>query len=62
MPTYTYRCPECKFTIDATHKVNDVHTITCSQCMQSNMNKIPSLGTNVHFKGSGFYETDYKKK
>ena len=61
MPTYTYRCPECKFTEDITHSIKDHEYIPCKDCKNYCMKKVPTA-SGIHFKGTGFYETDYKGK
>ena len=61
MPTYEYRCPkghqfEHFFrTISAGEKV-----FKCPQCGEW-AERLMSGGTGLHFKGSGFYITDYGK-
>ena len=61
MPTYEYKCPQCHIVIEVIHKVDDHQFRTCLFC-----NKTMKIGfgggTAIHFKGSGFYETDYKGK
>jgi predicted nucleic acid-binding Zn ribbon protein len=42
--------------------MNDTTLPICPQCGKSNMHRGPGGGTAVHFKGTGFYETDYKDK
>lgn len=65
MPTYNYKCPECKSYTHAIHGMNDGILIECDTCeingKISFMEKQVSKPA-VHFKGSGFYETDYKGK
>lgn len=61
MPTYEYKCPECKDTIELMHAMNYPRVLFCPKC-KIEMNKGFGGGTGVHFKGSGFYETDYKNK
>jgi putative FmdB family regulatory protein len=61
MPTYEYKCPTCKEVIEIFHRVELMEFILCEKC---NINMIKGFGggTAIHFKGSGFYETDYKGK
>lgn len=61
MPNYDYKCPKCALTLQIFQKINDVVETVCPTCI-TNMVKRPSAGLAVHFKGSGFYETDYKSK
>lgn len=61
MPLYTYRCNNCDLEKYVTHSMNDTRKIKCKFCKRL-MKKC--LGSNVsfNFKGTGFYETDYKNK
>ena len=66
MPTYEYICPVCQLTKEYQHKMNEELRIICLDCfhngIQSKLEKGFGGGTAVHFKGSGFYETDGKRK
>lgn len=66
MPTYEYKCPKCGKTEEHSFKINQEKPIFCLVCTSIRkdylMQKIISKGTPVHFKGTGFYETDYKGK
>lgn len=62
MPTYEYKCIECKHTMQLIHKMSEQPTTICPSCMKSSMVRVPGGGLALHFKGSGFYETDYKNK
>ena len=60
MPNYDYRCPNCSFTMNVFHKINEKPTISCLACNSNqDMAKVISQPA-FHFKGSGFYQTDYK--
>lgn len=61
MPTYDYKCPECSDISSKFHKMSEEVVILCKKCSEK-MTKCISAGTGVHFKGTGFYETDYKGK
>lgn len=66
MPTYEYRCPTCQKREDHQHKMNETFTAICLNCFEkgkpSDMIKGPGGGIGIHFKGTGFYQTDYKGK
>jgi putative FmdB family regulatory protein len=62
MPTYDYKCPKCDLVIQIIHKMSETYSPRCVTCEDEEMKKVISGGAGVHFKGSGFYETDYKKK
>ena len=60
MPTYGYRCPACGHEYDKVQKISDLTRAECSECGTLG-ERIISGGVGVVFKGSGFYETDYKR-
>ena len=65
MPIYEYICPTCGYEEETLQKIDDPN-IRCSQeskgyfCNTEMKRKISKPA--IIFKGSGFYETDYKKK
>jgi len=61
MPTYEYKCPSCYWSKDFFFAINYEPKIKCPKC-DTILNKGFGGGVGVHFKGSGFYETDYKGK
>lgn len=61
MPTYDYKCPKCKTMKELVHSIIDTPRISCEKC-EVTMTRLIGGGTAVHFKGSGFWETDYNKK
>lgn len=66
MPTYEYKCTSCEKIESHRHKMNENPSFSCINCfgkgLPSEMKKGFGGGLGVHFKGSGFYETDYKRK
>ncbi len=60
MPTYSYRCPACGREYDRLQKMSDTTLIECPDCGTPGERQI-SAGIGFVFKGSGFYETDYKR-
>ena len=61
MPTYDYKCPKCQKISEKFHKPFETFNYSCEKCAENLMRfYTPCLG--LHFKGSGFYETDYKNK
>jgi len=66
MPTYEYKCPSCEKVECHQHKMNEAFLVTCNKCFSKgkdyHMKKGFGGGAAVHFKGSGFYETDYLGK
>ena len=59
MPWYDYKCPKCNTEHEIFHHAYEDKANICS-CQEILVKKISS--SPVHFKGSGFYETDYKGK
>ena len=60
MPTYTYKCKKCSHSIDIFHAMSAKRRIACPKCGSSCRRMIGS-GAGIIFKGSGFYETDYRR-
>ena len=61
MPTYTYKCKKCTHEMDVFHSISAEPEICCESCGDSPMERLIGTGSGIIFKGSGFYETDYKK-
>lgn len=62
MPTYSYLCESCNKEIEIFHSINATPVKTCPECKHNTLVKQIGQGCGVSFKGSGFYETDYKRK
>jgi len=60
MPTYAYRCPKCGHEFQKFRKMTVKARPKCPECGTTAVSKITG-GVGLHFKGSGFYITDYKK-
>jgi putative FmdB family regulatory protein len=60
MPTYAFRCPRGHEFEKFFPTMNDRRRLKCPKCGQMAERQI-SGGTGLHFKGSGFYITDYKR-
>jgi len=60
MPTYAYRCPKCGHEFHKFHKMTAKARPKCPACGTTAERRITG-GAGLHFKGSGFYITDYKK-
>ncbi|NOZ46284.1 MAG: zinc ribbon domain-containing protein [Chlorobi bacterium] len=59
MPTYEYRCNECGKRFELFQKMSDKPIESCPTC-KGNVTRLIGAGMGIIFKGSGFYETDYK--
>jgi putative FmdB family regulatory protein len=60
MPTYDYECSACGHTLDVFQGINDPHVKKCPQCGKSKLQRQFGTGAAIVFKGSGFYQTDYR--
>ena len=60
MPTYTYQCKKCASSRDVFHGISARPRVRCETC-GGVCRRLLGTGASVIFKGSGFYETDYKK-
>ena len=60
MPIYEYRCPN-GHTFELFQKMSDAPAETCVTCGAGPVEKL-LFPVAVHFKGSGFYSTDYGSK
>lgn len=60
MPTYTYECKKCSHSMDVFHPMSATPRVKCPECGGA-CRKMLGSGSGVIFKGSGFYETDYKR-
>ena len=58
MPTYGYRCTECKSEFERFQKITDAPVATCDSCGGPVKRILYPVG--IQFKGTGFYVTDYK--
>ena len=61
MPTYSYECVKCEHMFEVFHQMSAIPKIKCEECSGKCM-KLIGTGAGIIFKGSGFYETDYKDK
>lgn len=61
MPTYTYECKKCEAIQDVFHAMSESPRVRCEACGSTRMTRLLGTGAGILFKGSGFYETDYKK-
>lgn len=61
MPTYEYCCDDCGECFEVFQKIADEPLTICPKC-GGHLKKKITAGAGVIFKGTGFYETDYKRK
>ncbi len=60
MPTYEYRCGACKRSIELFHSISEAPKRKCPSCGKPKLERQISAGAGILFKGSGFYQTDYR--
>jgi putative FmdB family regulatory protein len=60
MPLYEYKCPNGHLT-EVIHGMNDPSPETCEVCGEGPLVRVLHP-VAVHYKGSGFYTTDYGRK
>lgn len=61
MPTYQYRCPECKHEFEEFQSINDDPVLACPRCGKK-PHRVITGGAGFLLKGSGFYSTDYRSE
>jgi putative FmdB family regulatory protein len=60
MPTYDYICKSCGHEFEAFQSMKDSPKRKCPKCGKNTLERKIGLGAAVLFKGSGFYQTDYR--
>jgi len=61
MPTYDYRCDACNHRFEAFQSITEAALEKCPECGEPKLRRLIGAGAGIIFKGSGFYETDYKR-
>jgi putative FmdB family regulatory protein len=62
MPTYDYVCDACGHAFEHFQSMAEKRLSTCPKCKKRKLVRQIGAGGGVIFKGSGFYQTDYKAK
>ena len=60
MPTYDYVCDACKHEFEEFQSMSAKQLKKCPECGKSKLRRLIGTGAGIIFKGSGFYETDYR--
>jgi putative FmdB family regulatory protein len=60
MPTYDYACRACGAEHEIFHAISDPPKRKCPSCGKLKLERRISAGAGILFKGSGFYQTDYR--
>ena len=62
MPTYDYLCEDCGHKFELFQSINDSLKRKCPECGKPKLRRLFGTGAAIVFKGSGFYETDYRSE
>lgn len=62
MPTYEYRCNGCGHEFELFQSMTASVKKKCPSCSKLTLERLIGTGAALIFKGSGFYETDYRSK
>jgi len=60
MPVYDFKCRSCAKVFEVKRAHTDDTPVACPDCGSDTKRVFSSVG--VHFKGSGFHNTDYRPK
>ena len=60
MPTYDYRCEACGHEFELFQQMSAAVETVCPECGEESLRRLVGTGGGILFKGSGFYETDYR--
>jgi putative FmdB family regulatory protein len=62
MPTYDYECDACGHSFELFQSITEPVKKKCPKCGKSKLRRLFGTGAAVVFKGSGFYQTDYRSE
>ena len=60
MPIYEYRCESCEHRLEKLQKMSEGDLVDCPECKNPSLKRLVSAAA-FRLKGSGWYETDFKK-
>jgi putative FmdB family regulatory protein len=60
MPTYEYRCNACGHRFEELQSFSEPPLKKCPSCKKKKLERLLGTGAAILFKGSGFYQTDYR--
>ncbi len=62
MPNYDYECSACGHVFEEFQSMTDAKLTKCPKCGKNKLSRLIGGGSGMIFKGTGFYQTDYKNK
>ncbi|MHC4509323.1 MAG: FmdB family zinc ribbon protein [Planctomycetota bacterium] len=62
MPTYEYKCGSCEHQFEQFQSIKAGPVRKCPECGKFSVQRLIGAGAGIIFKGSGFYETDYRSE
>jgi putative FmdB family regulatory protein len=62
MPTYEYICDNCQHQFEKFQSIKARPIRKCPKCGKMSVQRLIGAGAGIIFKGSGFYETDYRSE
>ena len=62
MPTYDYICGKCKHEFERFQSIKSRPVRKCPECGKLSVQRLIGAGAGIIFKGSGFYQTDYRSE
>jgi putative FmdB family regulatory protein len=62
MPTYDYECQACGHTFEEFQMMSEEPLTKCPACKKKKLKRLIGTGAAILFKGSGFYQTDYRSE
>ncbi len=62
MPTYDYECDACSHAFELFQSITAKHIRKCPECGKLKIKRLIGTGSTIIFKGSGFYQTDYRSE
>ena len=62
MPTYDYVCDQCGHRFEEMQSFKDDPLKVCPKCREEKLRRLFGTGAAILFKGSGFYQTDYRSE
>jgi putative FmdB family regulatory protein len=60
MPTYDYSCDACHHEFEVFEPITAEPQKKCPKCKKNKLRRLFGAGAGIVFKGSGFYQTDYR--